>query len=181
LTPPADPGTHGEVRSRGDLDSVPGDRFDQILGLLSEVEALNDASSTIRHRLEETTGLRVGELQTLRAVAAGAEHPRAVAHATGQVNEAAVATIDSLVRRGLLGRHHHRASPRRRSRPGLLHVTDPGQVVLHQVEGIQIHILEALLMALGDRETNELRSDLRTLTSALRSGGHSTIEIDRAG
>jgi DNA-binding MarR family transcriptional regulator len=154
----------------------PAGRIAGVLGLLDELTDLARAGTSLRRRLEGLTGLRTGELQALVAVADGAAHPRAVAAATRQVDDAAAATVGSLLRRGLLSRSAGAAN-----RPPL-RVTEAGRVVLQQAEALQIRLLAAVVEALGERRAGELRRTVRALGTTLaapRSDGE--LPAARAG
>jgi DNA-binding MarR family transcriptional regulator len=145
----------------------PVDRLGDVLGLFDELSALTRTGEALARRLEAVSGLRSGEVQALAAVADGADHPRAVARRTGQVDEAAAATVGSLVRRGLLGRHRHPASPPTGEEPSLVHLTEAGRVVLAQAEGLRIRALASVVRELGDAEADGLRTTVLALGTAL--------------
>lgn len=158
----------GQDRPRRD-DADP-DRIDPIgdvFGLLDDVVALEAAQQQLRQRVDAMTGLRAGELSALLAISNGAEHPRAVASDTGQVHAAAAVTVEALIERGLVGRHHHPHAPAGTSEPLLLHVTDRGAVAVRQAEGIRIRVLDALTWAFGHGRTSELRASMRALAVVL--------------
>jgi DNA-binding MarR family transcriptional regulator len=158
----------------GDLvrsPAEPADRLGEVLGLLDELSELARAGETLARRLEAVSGLRTGELQALAAVADGADHPRAVARRTGQVDEAAAATVGSLVQRGLLGRHRHPASPAGAAGPSLVHLTEAGRVSLAQAQGLRIRALAAVVRELGDVEADGLRTTVLALGTALADDG----------
>jgi DNA-binding MarR family transcriptional regulator len=140
-----------------------------VLGLLDDLTHLGQVVEGLARRLDGVSGLRAGELQALVAVAEGAEHPRAVARRTGQVDAAGPATVQALVRRGLLQWHRHPASPD--GPASLVHLTEAGRVVLAQVEGLQIRALAALVERLGEAEADRLRSAVAALGT--------TLEVDR--
>jgi DNA-binding MarR family transcriptional regulator len=148
------------------LNLVPGERLGDILELLDDLAVINRASEGLLHQVQSLTGLRLGELQSLLAVSQGAEHVRAVAAATGQVDEAATATIDSLEGRGLVARHRHPNAPEGAA-PQLLHLTDLGGAALQQAEGIQVRVLEAIVLALGQRQTSQLRTSIQALAAVM--------------
>ncbi|MBB3674566.1 hypothetical protein [Modestobacter versicolor] len=143
----------------------PVDGLADVLGLLDDLSALGRVVDGVARRLDVVSGLRSGELQALAAVAEGAVHPRAVARRTGQVDEAGAATVESLVQRGLLGRHRHPASPA--TEASLVHLTEAGRVVLAQVQGLQIRALAAVVQQLGDAGAASLRSTVSALGTAL--------------
>jgi DNA-binding MarR family transcriptional regulator len=145
----------------------PVDGLTDVFDLLDDLAGLGRVVDGLSRRLVGVSGLRAGELQALIAVAEGAEHPRAVARRTGQVDEAGPATVAALVRRGLLGRHRHPASPAGAEQGSLVHLTEAGRVVLDQVQGLRIRLLAAVVAQLGDDEAQRLRSSVRTLGAAL--------------
>ena len=149
----------------------PVDRLGEVLGLLDELSALGRAGEVLARRLEAVSGLRSGEVQALAAVADGADHPRAVARRTGQVDEAAAATVRSLVQRGLLGRHRHPASRAVGDGPSLVHLTEAGRVVLAQAQGLRIRALASVVRELGDDEADGLRTTVLALGTALTGDG----------
>jgi DNA-binding MarR family transcriptional regulator len=144
---------------------APADGVADVLGLLDDLTRLGRVVEGLARRLDGVSGLRAGELQALVAVAEGAEHPRAVARRTGQVDEAGQATVQALARRGLLRWHRHPASPH--GPASLVHLTEVGRVVLAQVEGLQIRALAALVEQLGEPEADRLRSAVAALGTAL--------------
>ncbi|QOR71225.1 hypothetical protein IM660_02650 [Ruania alkalisoli] len=141
-------------------DAAPVAGVNEILSLADELSRIGDAGSQLARAIESATGLRAGEVQVLAAVAAGAEHHRAIASTIGQVPEAAEATVDGLAERGLIGRHSHESDPS--GELGLVHVSPSGQAVLEQVEAVRIRLADALFGALGLEKAQELR---RTLTA----------------
>jgi DNA-binding MarR family transcriptional regulator len=145
----------------------PGDGLTDVLGLLDDLTQLGRVVDGLARRLEGVSGLRAGELQALVAVSEGAEHPRAVARRTGQVDEAGPATVAALVRRGLLRRHRHPASPDTGSEATLVHLTEAGRVVLAQAQGLQIRALAALVEELGETEAERLRTAVLALGTTL--------------
>lgn len=106
-------------------------------------------------------------MSALLAISNGAEHPRAVAVETGQVDAAAAATVEALLERGLIARHHHPEAPTQTSDPLLLHVTDHGTVAVQQAEGIRIRLLDALATAFGHGRAGELRGAMQALATVL--------------
>ncbi|MGH3424707.1 MAG: hypothetical protein ACRDO8_08265 [Nocardioidaceae bacterium] len=149
---------------------VPPTRLGAALELLEDLDRIREGGDELMRGVEEATGLRLGEVQVLEVVSAGADHVRAVARRTGQPVEAARATVRRLVNRELLGRHHHRASGPA-ARPSLLHVTEGGRAVLGQVEGMRLRLTEALLASVGRGESEHLRETVRALSSSLAVRG----------
>ncbi len=140
--------------------ALPGTSMAGVLTLMDELTGLAGAGEGLRRRVEEMTNLRSGELQTLLAVAGGAERTVVVAELTGQVDDAAVATLRALRARGLVtgagGAH-----------PGVWRLTESGRVVQQQVEGLRIRVLHGVVSALGEQATDDLRSTVQALGSVL--------------
>lgn len=160
----------GADRQRRDVVPAPSDgEVAEILALFDDIAEINRASTELLDRVETLTGLRLGELQALVAISQGADHPRAIARRTSQVDAAAAATTQTLIRRGLVGRHHHPDAPNAPNAPNatLLHVTDAGTVALQQAQGIQIRVLEAVVLALGHKRTSSLRASIQALSTVL--------------
>jgi DNA-binding MarR family transcriptional regulator len=151
-----------------ELDRFPADPVSgltDVFDLLDDLTELGRVVDGLVRRLEGVSGLRAGELQALLAVAEGAEHPRAVARRTGQVDQAARATVQALVRRGLLQAHRPPASTE--GVASRVHLTEVGRVVLAQVEGLQIRALAALVEQLGRAGADRLRGAVAVLGTAL--------------
>jgi hypothetical protein len=146
-----------------------GDRMAGVLALMDELTGLAGAGEGLRRRLEELTNLRTGELHTLLAVADGAARPDAVAEVTGQVDEAAVATVAALQQRGLVTGSDGPAAGGAHAGP--LRLTETGRVVQRQAEGLHIRILHGIVTALGEDAAGELRSTVQALGSALTADG----------
>lgn len=149
-------------------DLLPHGGVEGILGLADDLDRMGRAGAGLSRRVETVTGLRTGELQVLATISAGADHPRAVAAATGEIVEAVEATVDSLLQRGLVGRHAHVASGDQA--PALLHLTAPGRAALEQAEGVQLRLADALAAALGAERTSRLRETLRAVADVMESG-----------
>ena len=139
------------------LDIRPGTSMTGVLALMDDLDLLAGAGEQARRQVDDLTGLRSGELQALLAVADGADRPAAVAEATGQVDDAAAATVEALRRRGLVTRA---------SGAGL-RLTESGRVVRQQAEGLRIRMLHGVVSALGEQATGELRSTVQALGSVL--------------
>ncbi|UFU03676.1 MarR family winged helix-turn-helix transcriptional regulator [Ruania suaedae] len=148
-------------------DVAPAAGVAEILSLADELSRIGDAGTQLARAIESTTGLRAGEVQVLAAIAAGAEHPRAIADSTGQVPDAAEATVDSLADRGLVGRHAHESDPR--GDLGLVHVSASGHAVLEQVEAVRIRLADALFGALGLEKAQELRRTLSAVAELVEA------------
>jgi hypothetical protein len=149
-------------------------RAGSILELLDDVLEIDRASAGVFGWVEELTGMRIGALQALLAISQGADHPRAVALRTGQVDAATTATVETLVQRGLVHRHHHPCAPPNTSDPTLLHLTETGTVAVQQAQGIQIRLIEALALALGREHTSELSAGIKALANVMDADGSET-------
>jgi len=146
--------------------TTPGTGLATILDLGAGAAQLDQTRHLMISAVEELTGLRLGELQALTAVAEGVDHYRAIARYTGQADAAAAATVEGLVRKALLGRHHHPAEPNSAAEPTLVHLTPKGQAVLGQSEAIRIRLLDTLAQSLSPTEIDQVRS----AADALRLG-----------
>lgn len=143
----------------------PGDDLVETLDLVDQMTAMTRSQEQISRAIERLTGLRLGELEALSAVAEGAEHPRAVARRTGQADAAAEATCHGLIARGLLGRHHHPLA--RGGRPQLVHVTEAGKVALEQAEALRVRLFDAVVDSLDDVGPGQMRDTVRLMADAL--------------
>lgn len=133
----------------------------------SEAERLEGTRRKIVGGVEELTGLRLGELHTLIAVADGADHHREIARTIGQPDAAAAVIVDGLVKRRLLARHHHPAERNPYAEPTLVSLTARGHAVLGQSEAIRIRLLDAMTQSLDEAELEQVRA----AADALRLGG----------
>ena len=147
--------------------TAPGANVATILELDADSSRLEQTRRVIVNGVEELTGLRLGELQTLTAVSEGADHHRTIARLTGQTDAAAAATVEGLVRKGLLAQHHHPAESRPDAEPTLVHLTPQGEAVLGQSEAIRIRLLDAMTQSLDEAELEQVRA----AADALRLGG----------
>src|SRR5699024_7950133 len=127
---------HPEQRRPYAIDTPPTD-MEAASDLLADLERIRQGSESLMRRIESTTGLLTGEVQVLEAIAAGADHVRAVAKRTGQPVDAARVTIEGLTERNVVSRHRHQSAGSG-GEPAMLHVTDAGNVVLGQVEAIRL-------------------------------------------
>src|SRR5699024_4133458 len=117
--------------------------------------------------VERLTGMRLGEIQCLVAVAEGADHHRGIARTTGQVDAAAAATVAALVRKGALGRHHHPKTRNTSADPTLVHLTPTGRALLAQSEAIRVRLLDAVIDSLDGAAADDVRLAAQTLTQTL--------------
>lgn len=148
--------------------TTPGSGLEAILELDSDSAQREQARRLLVGGVEELTGLRLGELQALTAVAEGADHHRTVARLTGQADAASAATVTGLVRKGLLGHHHHPNERNADALPTLVHLTPKGDAVLVQSEAIRIRLLDTVAQTLGGPELDQMR----IAADALNLGAH---------
>ncbi|MPV37406.1 hypothetical protein [Georgenia subflava] len=137
----------------------------ETLELVDEMTAMTRSHEHVFGAIERLTGVRHGELQALGAVADGADHPRSVARSTGQTEAAAAATVEGLVARGLLGRHHDARAPRS-GEPALVHVSESGTVLIHQAEALRYRLVDAVIDSLDESEAVEFRGAVERATAA---------------
>ncbi|MGY1744878.1 hypothetical protein [Blastococcus sp. SYSU D00695] len=154
-------------RPRPAATPPPPGRLGTVLELADELADVARATERVAGRVEEATGLRRGELAALSAVEEGAGSARAVARRSGQVDDAGAATVETLVRRGLLRRRPHPGAPSGAAGGTELEVTDAGRVVLAQAEGLRIRLLDRVVGTLGPGDTAVLRAAAQALTGAL--------------
>ncbi|UNX53671.1 MarR family winged helix-turn-helix transcriptional regulator [Georgenia sp. TF02-10] len=190
-TPPAEPATdvatpgpsaseqqstEGVARLRLAIRrSIPSAEVHESLDLAERMLALTGARADLLPTTEELLGLRSGEIQTLTAVAGGCDHPRSIARRTGQLDAAAVVTVDSLVERGLLARHRDVRAPANAD-PALVHVTAAGEVVLRQAEALQLRLLDAVVDTLAEADGHLLREAMdRVEETLLGTGGPALV------
>jgi hypothetical protein len=147
---------------------APGARLAVVIQLVDELDDITRAAAEVAAGVEEATGLRRGELAALTAVADGARSARDVGRDVGQPDDAAAVTAGSLVHRGLLRRAGDR-----------LELTEEGRVVVQQVEGLRIRLLDSVVGALGPRATGQLRAAVQALTGALAGAAGARAAICR--
>src|SRR5690606_2215040 len=99
------------------VDTHPSARFEDVLGLFDELAEVTRLSEGLFSGIEQVTGLRVGEVHLLRTAAHEAADVHEIARRIGQTDDAASATAEGLVRRGLL--HQERSD----EGADLLHLT----------------------------------------------------------
>lgn len=148
----------------------PSEHLPQVLDLHDEADGVAATRQEIMRRVEGLTGMRLGEIEALAAVAGGAKHHREVARQTGQADRAAAATVDGLVQRGALGRHRHPAE-RGAAAPTLVHLTPRGEAALQQSEALRVRMLDAAVDTLGHEEITRARAAATTLTDVLGAPG----------
>lgn len=143
--------------------TVPQSDLSEIYGTESEALRLEGTRRKIVGGVEELTGLRLGELHTLIAVADGADHYRVIARMIGQTDAAAAVTVDGLVRKGLLTRHHHPSEPNPKAEPTLVSLTARGGAMIGQSEAIRIRLIDAVAQNLDEDELRHVRLAAETL------------------
>ena len=155
------------MSTAGAVLALPGTSMTGVLTLMDDLTGLAGAAEGLRRRVEELTDLRSVELSTLLAVAGGADRTAAVAELTGQVDDAAAATLRALRGRGLVASAGgvHR---------GTWRLTELGRVVQQQVEGLRIRVLHGIVGALGEEAAGELRSTALALAAVLSGEGASS-------
>lgn len=159
------------TRARRVLRSTtPGSRMAAILESEAGPGELEQTRRLIVSGVEELTGLRMGELQALTAVSEGADHYRTVARITGQADAAAGATVEGLVRKGLLAQHRHPAEPNLAAEPTLVHLTPKGEAVLGQAEAVRIRLLDTIAQSLSQTELEHVRTAADALRPDIRQG-----------
>ncbi|HLS49957.1 MAG TPA: MarR family winged helix-turn-helix transcriptional regulator [Actinomycetaceae bacterium] len=146
--------------------TAPSPHVAEVLDTVADTQFLTGAREQIFDAIERLTDMRLGEIQVLVAVAEGADHYRGIARATGQVDAAAEATVEALVRKGALARHHH-PKAHNGDRPTLVHLTPRGDALLAQSEAIRVRLIDAVLDSLGSASSAELRLAAHTLTQTL--------------
>lgn len=155
-------------RARRELrHAAPSEHLATILSLETAIDPTVSTQTQVLGGVEELTGLRAGELHSLVAVADGADHYRVIARRTGQADAAAAATIDGLVRRGYLDRHHHPAEPNSDAAPTLVHLTARGHAVLGQSEAIRVRLLDKVIESLESVDLDTARSTVDALSNTL--------------
>ena len=151
------------------VDTEPSGRTGEVLGLLDELTAITMLSEGLFRGVKQITGLRPGEVHALLAVAHRTSPEREVAWRIGEVDDAAGATVESLIRRGLLARGHRDDSRDGSSAPGFLQLTDQGAALLEQIEGVQFRLLDTLVEALGEQGVHGFRTALQAITEVLNT------------
>ncbi|MEO8556853.1 MAG: hypothetical protein ABI474_09295 [Actinomycetota bacterium] len=151
------------------VDTEPSGRLDEVLGLLDELTKVARASEGLFRGVEQVTGLRAGEVHVLLACAYGASAVRDVARRIGELDDAAGATVESLIQRGLLARNHCEDSGEGSSVPGFLQLTDQGAAVLEQIEGVQVRLLDTLVGGQGEQGVPGFRATLQAITEVWNS------------
>jgi len=118
------------------VHTEPGGRLGEVLGLLDELTEVARASEGLFRGVEQVIGLPADEVHALLAVAYGTSPVREVARRIGELDDAADATVESLIGRGLLARNHRDASRNGSTAPGFLQLTDQGAALLEQIQGV---------------------------------------------
>lgn len=145
------------------IDIDPSQRLGDVLDLLDDLALVTAGSATLFRGIERVTGLRVGEIQVLAAVAHGADRATQVASRTGQPDDAAIATIAGLVDSGLLQRPVPGTAEDGGDSAASVRLTDSGTAVFEQAEAVRIRLLGMLVSELGREGVESLRAGLRAL------------------
>ena len=122
---------------------------------------------SLEHHREGIDPLQECRRRLLGKQTIAAENPHA--RRIGEVDDAAGATFEGLIRRGLLARGHRDDSRGGSSAPGFLQLTDQGAALLEQIEGVQFRLLDTLVEALGELGVHGLRTALRAITEVLNT------------
>lgn len=146
----------------GQVDADPSARLEEVLRLLDELTEVAGLSEGLFRAIEHVTGLRVGEVQVLRAATCGAE-VYDVARRVGQPDGAVNATVDGLVERGLI-RRDQQAGP-----TAVLRLTEAGNAALEQTQGVQIRLLDTLVAEVGADGARAFRNTLHGIAGVLRT------------
>jgi DNA-binding MarR family transcriptional regulator len=146
----------------GQVDTDPSARLEEVLRLLDELTEVAGLSEGLFRAIEHVTGLRVGEIQVLRAITHSGAEVHGVARRVGQSDDAVMATVDGLVERGLV-----------RDRPagptGVLRLTEAGTAALEQTQGVQIRLLDTLVAEVGADGARAFRTTLQGIAGVLRT------------
>jgi DNA-binding MarR family transcriptional regulator len=145
------------------IDTDPSQRLGDVLDLLDDLALVTAGTAMLFRGIEQVTGLRVGEVQVLLAVAHGADQATQVASRTGQPDDAALATITGLVDSGLLRRHVPGTAEDGGESAASLRLTDSGTAAFEQAEAVRIRLLGMLVAELGREGVEGLRAGLRAL------------------
>jgi DNA-binding MarR family transcriptional regulator len=143
------------------VDTRPAARIQDVLDLFDELARIARMSEGLFAGIEQVTGLRVGQVQLLRSVAGGAVEARELARRVGQTDEATTATIDGLVRHGLLHRERRPVKPER------LRLTGKGTALLEQTQGVQVRLLDTLIGEAGADGVQAFRTTLNGIADVL--------------
>ena len=146
---------------RSVVDTRPAARIQDVLDLFDELARIARMSEGLFAGIEQVTGLRVGQVQLLRSVAGDAVEARELARRVGQTDEATAATIDGLVRHGLLHRERRSAKPER------LRLTGKGTALLEQTQGVQVRLLDTLIGEAGADGVQAFRTTLNGIADVL--------------
>jgi hypothetical protein len=146
------------------VDTRPSRRLSEVFHLLDDLAQVTAGSAALFRGIEQVTGLRVGEIQTLLAVVGGTDRIPELASRVGQPEEAGAVTVAGLVDRGLLQWHHPDvAAGQPDPTVARMRLTDAGAALLEQTEGVQIRLLDTLVASLGQEGVSSLRASLQAL------------------
>jgi DNA-binding MarR family transcriptional regulator len=155
--------TEPDQQRPGQVDADPSARLEEVLHLLDELTEVAGLSEGLFRAIEHVTGLRVGEIQVLRAVTRSGAEVHDVASRVGQPDDAVNATVDGLVERGLF-RRDRRAGPN-----AVLRLTGAGTAALEQTQGVQIRLLDTLVAEVGADGARAFRTTLHGIAGVLRT------------
>jgi DNA-binding MarR family transcriptional regulator len=150
------------------VDADPSRQLADVLEVLDDLAQVTTGATALFQGIEQVTGIRVGEIQVLLAVAHGADRVSHMAARIGQPAEAALVTVTGLVDRGLL--RWHRPPPPGDDPVGL-RLTDAGTALLEQSQAVQIRLLDTLVAELGQDGVGSLRANLRALARVFAAIG----------
>jgi len=151
-----DDGTSGRTAGQRPepVDREPGPRLGRTLMLLDEIDAAARRVRPVLRTVEHLTGLSPAQLTVLMAV--DGDEPR-------PVDIGAATTAVALADRGLL----RAAGWPLAAAGGGWQLTDDGQAVLQQVQGLRVRIVDTVTGALDDAHLDEIRASLRRVAAAV--------------
>jgi DNA-binding MarR family transcriptional regulator len=161
------------------VDADPSRQLADVLGVLDDLARVTTGATSLFQGIEQVTGIRVGEIQVLLAVAHGADRVPHIAARIGQPEEAVLVTVAGLIDRGLLRWRRPPTTPG--DDPVGLQLTDAGTVLLEQSQAVQIRLLDTLVAELGQDGVASLRANLRALARVFAAIGTRTAAHRLAG
>lgn len=160
LDVPADPAGRLALVRDALRTTPPSGNITAVAGDLEPLPALFSNHRAAVVHVEELTGLRMGELHALLAVADGARTIPAVAEATGQVDPAAAATVEHLLGRGLLAVDG-----------GGLRLSASGTAAVQQAEAMHIRMADVVSTALGAERVEDVRAAAAAIGAGMSRAG----------
>ncbi|HEX6197181.1 MAG TPA: hypothetical protein VFZ37_14810 [Jiangellaceae bacterium] len=152
------------------VDASPSGRLGEVLGLLDELAEIIRESDALLRGIEQVTGLRVGEVHVLLAVAHGTDRLGPIAQRIGQPGRAARATVEGLIDRGLLA-WRHEDTVEGGAPADLVRLSEAGAAALEQTQGVQIRLLDTMVGQLGGHGVAAFRTTLRAVGEVLQLVG----------